>query len=80
MSISSADRTGKAAGAVVGLMRVVYKRDVRAVNVGRHDYRIFYTAGRSQILVRNVRSSKRRRPWTRPTLLFQLDFFAASAD
>jgi plasmid stabilization system protein ParE len=45
------------------LAPVVYKKDVRAVTAGRYDYRIFYTIGKDRIIIRNVRSTKRRRPW-----------------
>jgi toxin ParE1/3/4 len=43
--------------------RVVYQGGVRAVMVGRFDYRLFYAIGRNELIVRNVRSGKRRRPW-----------------
>jgi len=45
------------------LARVVYKGDVRAVPVGRYNYRIFYMLGTNGIIIRNVRSAKRKRPW-----------------
>ena len=45
------------------LARVVYKGDVRAVMVGRFNYRIFYMLDADAVIIRNVRSTKRKRPW-----------------
>ena len=42
---------------------VVFENTVRAKLVGRFQYRIFYVAHDREIIIRNVRSTKRRRPW-----------------
>ena len=39
--------------------RVVYKGDVRAVMVGRFDYRRFYVVHGQELMIRNVRSTRR---------------------
>ena len=41
---------------------VVYADDVRAKMVGRYQYRVFYAVRGDELLVRNVRSTRRRRP------------------
>ncbi len=45
------------------LAPVVYAGDVRAIVIGRFDYRIFYVFRDKELIIRNVRSMKRRRPW-----------------
>jgi plasmid stabilization system protein ParE len=45
------------------LAPVVYKKNVRAVVLGRFNYRVFYSISGDGIIIRNVRSSKRKRPW-----------------
>lgn len=42
---------------------VVYEGEVRAKMVGRYQYRVFYVVKGDELLVRNVRSTRRRRPW-----------------
>ena len=44
---------------------IVYKGEVRAAIAGRFDYRIFYAIDQNRIIIRNVRSMKRQRPWER---------------
>jgi plasmid stabilization system protein ParE len=45
------------------LARVVYHGQVRAFPVGEYPYRIFYQAEPAEIVVRNVRHTRRQRPW-----------------
>ena len=45
------------------LAPVVYKGEVRAIVAGRFDYRIFYVVSRDELIIRNVRSVRRQRPW-----------------
>jgi plasmid stabilization system protein ParE len=47
------------------LAPIVYKNEVRAVIAGRFDYRIFYALREDELIIRNVRSMKRQRPWER---------------
>jgi plasmid stabilization system protein ParE len=42
---------------------VVYEGRIRAKLVGRYQYRVFYEIAGPDIIVRNVRSTKRLRPW-----------------
>lgn len=42
---------------------VVYDDDVRARLVGRFQYRVYYVVRGNELIVRNVRSTRRRRPW-----------------
>jgi toxin ParE1/3/4 len=42
---------------------VVYEGNVRAKMVGRYQYRMYYTVSGDELIVRNVRSTKRQRPW-----------------
>jgi addiction module RelE/StbE family toxin len=42
---------------------VVHIGGIRASIVGRFDYRIFYTLASEVVIIRNVRSMKRSRPW-----------------
>jgi plasmid stabilization system protein ParE len=42
---------------------VVHGTNVRAKLVGRYQYRVFYEVGGDELIVRNVRSTKRQRPW-----------------
>jgi toxin ParE1/3/4 len=42
---------------------VVFENPVRAKLVGRFQYRIFYVVDEHEIIIRNVRSTRRRRPW-----------------
>jgi toxin ParE1/3/4 len=42
---------------------VVFENAVRAKLVGRFQYRIFYVVDDRELIIRNVRSTKRRRPW-----------------
>lgn len=37
--------------------------NVRAKLVGRYQYRIFYTIESGELVIRNVRSTKRLKPW-----------------
>jgi len=41
---------------------VVYGRDVRAKRLVRYPYRVFYMARDGELIVRNVRSTRRRLP------------------
>ena len=45
------------------LAPVIYKGEVRAIVVGRFDYRIFYVVRGNELIIRNVRNVRRRRPW-----------------
>jgi plasmid stabilization system protein ParE len=45
---------------------VVHEGRVRAKLVERYQYRVFYEILGSDIIVRNVRSTKRLRPWESP--------------
>ena len=45
------------------LAPVVYRGEVRAIIVGRFDYRMFYVVRDDELIIRNVRSMRRRRPW-----------------
>jgi plasmid stabilization system protein ParE len=45
---------------------VVYEGRIRAKLVGRYQYRIFYEVIGPDVIVRNVRSTKRLRPWESP--------------
>ena len=45
------------------LAPVVYDGEVRAIIAGRFDYRIFYVIYGDELIIRNVRSMKRSRPW-----------------
>ena len=45
------------------LARVVYHGQVRAFPVGEYPYRIFYQAKPDEIVIRNVRHTRRQRPW-----------------
>ena len=42
---------------------IVYEGRIRAKLVGRHQYRVFYEIAGPDIVIRNVRSTKRLRPW-----------------
>lgn len=42
---------------------VVYSENVRSKLVLGYQYRIFYVVEGDEIIIRNVRSTKRRRPW-----------------
>lgn len=37
--------------------------NIRAKLIGRYQYRIFYTFDKNELVIRNVRSTKRLRPW-----------------
>jgi plasmid stabilization system protein ParE len=37
--------------------------NIRAKLIGRYQYRIFYTFEKDDLVIRNVRSTKRLRPW-----------------
>jgi plasmid stabilization system protein ParE len=45
------------------LAPVVYRGDVRAKLVGRHQYRVFYVVAGDELIVRNIRSTRQLRPW-----------------
>ena len=42
---------------------VVYENDVRAKLVGRFQYRVYYVFRGDELIIRNVRSTRRQRPW-----------------
>lgn len=42
---------------------VVYAEDVRAKLVGRFQYRVYYVVRGDELIIRNVRSTRRQRPW-----------------
>ena len=42
---------------------VVYAGEVRAKLVGRFQYRIYYVVRGGELIIRNVRSTRRQRPW-----------------
>lgn len=42
---------------------VVYTGGVRAKLVGRFQYRIYYEVRGDELVIRNVRSTRRQRPW-----------------
>jgi plasmid stabilization system protein ParE len=46
-----------------GLGPVVHGEDVHAKLVGRFQYRVFYVVRGDELIVRNVRSTRQRRPW-----------------
>ena len=41
----------------------VFQEEIRGKMVGRYPYRIFYSVGGDEIVIRNVRSTRRRLPW-----------------
>jgi plasmid stabilization system protein ParE len=41
----------------------VFRQEIRGKMVGRYPYRIFYTVGSDEVVIRNVRSARRRLPW-----------------
>jgi plasmid stabilization system protein ParE len=45
------------------IARVVYHGQVRAFPVERFPYRIFYQIKSNEIVIRNVRHTRRQRPW-----------------
>jgi plasmid stabilization system protein ParE len=47
------------------LAPVVYRGGVRARMVGSYQYRVFYVVKGDDLIVRNVRSTRRLRPWER---------------
>lgn len=42
---------------------IVYRGDVRAKLVGRFQYRIYYVIRGDELIIRNVRSTRRQRHW-----------------
>lgn len=42
---------------------VVYPDNVRAKLVGRFQYRVYYQIQGTDLIIRNVRSTRRQRPW-----------------
>jgi addiction module RelE/StbE family toxin len=42
---------------------VVHAADVRAKLVGRFQYRVYYVVRGDELIIRNVRSTRRQRPW-----------------
>jgi len=42
---------------------VVYPGDVRAKPIGRFQYRIYYAIRGDELIIRNIRSTRRQRPW-----------------
>jgi addiction module RelE/StbE family toxin len=42
---------------------IVYAGDVRAKLVGRFQYRVYYVVRGDELIIRNVRSTRRQRPW-----------------
>lgn len=42
---------------------IVYDNDVRAKLVGRFQYRVYYVVRGDELIIRNVRSTRRLRPW-----------------
>jgi plasmid stabilization system protein ParE len=42
---------------------IIYDRDVRAKLVVRYPYRIFYMLRSDELIIRNVRSTRRQLPW-----------------
>ncbi len=51
------------AAARPGSSPIVYAGDVRAKLVGRYQYRVYYVARDDEVIIRNVRSTRRQRPW-----------------
>ena len=45
------------------IARVVYHGQVRAFPVEKYPYRIFYQIRPNEIVIRNVRHTRRQRPW-----------------
>jgi hypothetical protein len=46
---------------------IVYAGNVRAKLVSGYQYRIFYAIEGDQLIIRNIRSTRRLRPWEDPT-------------
>lgn len=44
---------------------IVFKGEVRAKLIGRHQYRIFYAVSGDVLIIRNIRSTRQLRPWER---------------
>lgn len=42
---------------------VVHGDNVHARRVGRYQYRVFYVVEKDELVIRNVRSTRRLRPW-----------------
>jgi toxin ParE1/3/4 len=42
---------------------IIYGRDVRAKLTVRYPYRVFYMLCRDELIIRNVRSTRRQFPW-----------------
>ncbi len=42
---------------------LVHEGKVRARRVGRYQYRVFYVVEKDELIIRNVRSTRRQRPW-----------------
>jgi toxin ParE1/3/4 len=42
---------------------VVHEDNVRARRAGRYQYRVFYVVEEDELIIRNVRSTRRMRPW-----------------
>jgi len=42
---------------------VVHEGNVHARRVGRYQYRVFYVVEKDELIIRNVRSTRRQRPW-----------------
>jgi toxin ParE1/3/4 len=42
---------------------IVYADDVRAKLVGKYQYRVYYVMRGDELIIRNVRSTRRQRPW-----------------
>ena len=56
------DRTVAWIGKHPNAAPIVFGGNVRAKLVGRYQYRVFYSVEESELIVRNVRSTKRRLP------------------
>jgi plasmid stabilization system protein ParE len=42
---------------------IVFDGDVRAKLVGRFQYRVYYAVRNDELIIRNIRSTRRQRPW-----------------
>jgi plasmid stabilization system protein ParE len=42
---------------------IVYAGDVRTKLAGRYQYRVYYVVHGDELIIRNVRSTRRQRPW-----------------
>jgi len=67
---NAADELGRAIERTVALISsnptaapVVHQDNVRSRRAGRYQYRVFYVVEGGELIIRNVRSTRRLRPW-----------------